>query len=121
MKTEHTTFIFRRSVIDMALRVKADTFEDEVLKADKAVLVDFYNDSCVPCKRMNPVLSKIEAEDPDVKIVKVNVNFDMELAEKYEVQAAPTFVIFRNGEEKARIRGAVKKEELEAAVKSAEA
>ena len=77
------------------------------------VLADFYSDSCVPCKRLSPVLFALEEEYAEkLKIVKININFDSELAEKYEVQAAPTLVFFKNGEEVSRLRGAVKQAEI---------
>lgn len=97
----------------MAVRVNAENFNDEVLGAQGIVLADFYSDSCVPCKRMSPVLAELEETYPDtLKFVKININFDGELAEKYEVQAAPTLIFFKDGEEKARLRGAVKKAEI---------
>ena len=68
----------------MAVRVSGDTFDEEVLNAGGAVIADFYSDSCVPCKRLSPVLAEIEEEQGDkVKLVKININFDPELAEKY--------------------------------------
>lgn len=97
----------------MAVRVNAENFNEEVLGAQEIVLADFYSDSCVPCKRMSPVLAELEETYPDtLKLVKININFDGELAEKYEVQAAPTLIFFKDGEEKARLRGAVKKAEI---------
>ena len=102
----------------MALRVNSENFEEEVLKSELPVLADFYSDSCVPCKRLSPIISQIESErSGSLKVVKVNINFDAELAEKYEVQAAPTLVYFKNGEETARLRGAVKKAEIESLIR----
>ncbi|MBQ3692130.1 MAG: thioredoxin fold domain-containing protein [Clostridia bacterium] len=98
----------------MALRVNSENFETEVLKSELPVLADFYSDSCVPCKRLSPIISQLETERSDsLKVVKVNINFDSELAERFEVQAAPTLIYFKNGEEAARLRGAVKKAEIE--------
>lgn len=103
----------------MALRVNAENFSQEVLEYKGAVLVDFYSDSCVPCKRMSPVLSELEnTYAGSLKIVKVNINFDAELAEKYEVQAAPTLVFFKDGAESDRLRGAVKKDEIIAVIEN---
>ena len=97
----------------MAVRVNAENFNDEVLGAQGIVLADFYSDSCIPCKRLSPVLFELEKEyEGKLKIAKINVNFDSELASEYEVQAAPTLVFFKNGEEKERLRGAVKKSEI---------
>ena len=92
----------------MPQRVSKDNFQSEVISADTLVLADFYSDSCIPCKRLSPVLFELEKEYEG----KINVNFDSELASEYEVQAAPTLVFFKNGEEKERLRGAVKKSEI---------
>lgn len=98
----------------MSVRVNSDNFEAEVLQADKLVLADFYSDSCVPCKRLSPVLADIECDYADaLKLVKVNINFDGALAGQYDVQAAPTLIFFKNGAEAARLRGAVRKAEIE--------
>ena len=97
----------------MPQRVSKDNFQSEVLSADTLVLADFYSDSCIPCKRLSPVLFELEKEyEGKLKIAKINVNFDSELASEYEVQAAPTLVFLKNGEEKERLRGAVKKSEI---------
>ena len=79
----------------MALRINAENFEEKVLKADKPVLVDFYSDSCIPCKQMAGILGDIEDEnEDDIYIYKVNVNYDRELAEKYKVMSVPTVICF---------------------------
>lgn len=97
----------------MAVRVNTENFEQEVLNSDKLVLTDFYSDSCIPCKRLSPVLSELEKEYSDsLKVVKVNINFDSVLMEKYEVQASPTIIFFKDGQEQSRLRGAVKKSEI---------
>ena len=97
----------------MALRVNEDNFETEVLKSEIPVLADFYSDSCVPCKRLSPVLAEIEEELTDsLRVVKININFDIALAEKYEVLSAPTLILFKNGTEVQRLSGAVKKADI---------
>ena len=97
----------------MAARISKDSFEQEVLKSELPVIVDFYSDSCIPCKQLSPILGDIEDEYEDkLKVFKVNVNFDEALAEEYEVLASPTLVFFRDGQEVDRIRGLVKKTEL---------
>ena len=84
-----------------------------MLEAKGLVLADFYSDSCVPCKRLSPVLAELEEAYGDaLKMVKININFDLPLAEQYEVQAAPTLIFFQNGAEKDRRKGLVKKAEL---------
>lgn len=97
----------------MSVRVNEENFENEVIKSDITVLADFYSDSCVPCKRLSPLLADIEEQYADsIKLVKVNINFDSELAEKYEVQAAPTLIFFKDGQETERLRGTVKKSDI---------
>ena len=84
-----------------------------MLEAKGLVLADFYSDSCVPCKRLSPVLAELEEAYGDaLKVEKININFDLPLAERYEVQAAPTLIFFQNGAEKDRRKGLVKKAEL---------
>lgn len=98
----------------MAARVNEENFEKEVLKSEIPVLVEFYSDSCIPCKRLSPILGDLEEEYEDkLKVVKVNVNFDEKLAQDYDVLASPTMVFFKNGEEINRIRGLKKKNEIE--------
>ena len=97
----------------MPTRISETEFNSEVLESELPVLADFYLDSCIPCKRMSPILSQLEAEYADkIKIVKINTNFEKELVEKYSIQAAPTLILFKNGEEVSRIRGAAKKDEI---------
>lgn len=102
----------------MAKRVSGADFQAEVLDEKLPVLVEFYSDSCIPCKQLSPILGGLEDDYEDqIKIVKVNVNFDADLAAKYEVAASPTILIFKNGEEVRRVRGLIKRPELEAIVK----
>jgi thioredoxin 1 len=97
----------------MAQRVNAENFDEKVLKADKPVLLDFYSDTCIPCKRMAGPLGDIEDDyEGRLYVYKVNVNFDAELAEKYEVMSAPTLVVIVDGEEKNRMTGAAGKDKI---------
>lgn len=97
----------------MAKRVDKSQFKEEVLQSDLPVLVEFYSDSCIPCKQLSPILGQIEEDyEEKLKVVKVNVNFDEELVETYHIMASPTILFFQEGEETRRLRGAVKKEEL---------
>ncbi len=80
------------------LKLTEECFEREVLKADKPVLVDFYADWCGPCRMMSPIIDEIAEEKQDViKVGKVNVDENQELAIKYDVSSIPTIMIFRNG------------------------
>ena len=103
----------------MAKRVGIAEFEAEVLKEKLPVIVEFYSDSCIPCKQLSPILGGIEDDYEDqVKVVKVNVNFDADLAGEYQVMASPTILFFKDGKEVDRIRGLVKRPELEDKVKT---
>ncbi len=94
----------------MALRVKEDNFGEEVLKAKLPVIVDYYSDSCIPCKQLGAILAELEEEYEDrLKLVKVNVNYDPALAEKYGVLASPTLLFFQEGKIVHRITGLTKK------------
>ena len=97
----------------MAERITTADFEAKVLASDIPVLVDFYSDSCVPCKMLSPVLSQLDTElEGRLRIYKVNVGYEQELVEKYEVQASPTLIFFVGGNESSRLRGAVKKQDI---------
>ena len=99
----------------MAQRINKDNFEEKVLKSPLPVLVDFYSDSCIPCKQLSPVLGDIEDEREDtLSVYKVNVNYDMELAEKYDVMGVPALRLFVQGEVKAERAGAAGKADIEA-------
>ncbi len=101
----------------MAEQITRDNFKTEVLSAPGVVLADFYSETCVPCKRIAPVLEELEEDyEGAVKIAKVNVNHDTELAAEYGVQAVPTIIFFKDGEEKSRTVGLTGKEELAAAI-----
>lgn len=103
----------------MSVRANKDTFESEINEVGKLVIADFYSDSCVPCKRMSPLLAETEEENPEgIKLVKLNINFDGETAQKYNVTSVPTLVFFKDGAEKARLTGAVKKAQLTETINS---
>lgn len=102
----------------MAVRINEDTFEEKVLQSQKPVVVDFYTDSCVACKKLSPVLGDIEDNFEDqVSVFKVNTNFDLNLAQTYEVMANPTLILFKNGEATSKKVGALSYQELEQWVK----
>ncbi len=99
----------------MPARIGRDDFQTEVTASDVPVLADFYSDSCIPCKRMSPILSQLEEEySGRVKIVKINTNYEKELVAEHDITAAPTLILFVGGQEVTRIRGAAKKEDIKA-------
>ncbi len=104
----------------MAVKANGETFETEIAESRKLVIADFYSDSCVPCKRMSPLLAEAEEQRENVKLVKLNINFDADTAVKYGVSAVPTLIFFKDGNEVSRLTGAVKRAELEAAIEANE-
>lgn len=96
----------------MAVKATEENFSSEVLENKGITIADFYSDSCIPCKRISPVLSEIEAENPDIRLVKVNINFNAGLAEKYKVHSIPELIFFVDGKEADRTGGAVGKADI---------
>src|ERR671937_231033 len=92
-------------------------FEQQVLKSEKAVLVDFWAEWCGPCHAVSPILDKIAAErENELKLVKVNIDEEQELAMRYGVQSIPTMILFKDGEPAAAAIGAQPKGALERAL-----
>ena len=80
------------------IKLTKDNFDQEVMQSDKPVLIDFYADWCGPCKMMSPVVEEVSDEMPDVKVCKINIDEEMDLAQKYGVMSIPTFISFNGGE-----------------------
>lgn len=94
-------------------RVDVASFEQEVLKSDLPVVVDFYADWCGPCKRMEPVLEKVsQAYGGKVKVVKLNSDENQDLSLKYQVRGLPTLILFRGGQEVDRKLGFQNEQDL---------
>ena len=95
------------------IKVNDDTFEQEVLKSSIPVLVDFYADWCGPCRMMSPIIDEIAEEmGESVKVGKINVDNNQELAIKYDVMSIPTFVVIKDGKETGRSVGVQDKSEI---------
>lgn len=92
--------------------VNKDSFEAEVLKAEGTVLIDFFADWCGPCKMLSPVIDEIAEEQREVKVCKINVDQEPELAMRYGVMSIPTLVVIRGGNEVNKSVGLVSKEEI---------
>ena len=97
------------------LTITDNNFEDEVLNSDKTVLIDFYADWCGPCKMQSPIVDQIAEERSDVKVGKVNVDDNPELAEKYEIMSIPTLLVIKNGAVAKQFVGLTSKSEIEGA------
>ena len=89
----------------MLKHINKDEFENEILKADKAVLVDFFATWCGPCRSLGPVLEKISTSRIDFDIAKVDIDENQELAYQYGIEVVPTMVIFKNGAVVGRMEG----------------
>ena len=101
----------------MTANVTEATFEQEVLKSETAVLVDFWAEWCGPCHAVAPVLEKIADERKDeLKLVKVNIDEEQELAQRYGVMSIPTMILFKNGAPAAAAVGAQPKSKLESSL-----
>lgn len=79
------------------LTITKDNFEQEVLKSDKKVLVDFWASWCGPCKMLSPIIDEIAKETDKVKVGKVNVDEESDLATQFAVMSIPTLILFENG------------------------
>ena len=99
-------------------KITEENFNEEVLKSNKPVLIDFYADWCGPCRMMSPIIDQIAEEMPDkIKVGKINVDDNQELAMKYGVMSIPTIVIIENGEVKNTLVGVRDKSEIKEMLK----
>jgi len=98
----------------MADAVTTSTFDEEVLGSDKPVLVDFWAEWCGPCHAVAPVLDRIvEERNGELKLVKVNIDEEQDLARRYGIQSIPAMILFKDGEPAAAAVGAQPKGALE--------
>lgn len=93
----------------MAVKLTSANFAEEAVNSDKPVLIDFYADWCGPCRMMSPVLEEIAAENPQIKVCKVNVDEEGALAQQFRVESIPLLVVMKNGKVTASSLGAVPK------------
>ena len=99
---------------DKVVTVSRDNWEQEVLKSDTPVLVDFWAQWCGPCRMVAPVLDLIASEmDGKVRIAKLNVDEQQRLAYQFQVSSIPTFILFKNGQMADRMMGAMPKSAFE--------
>lgn len=98
----------------MAERISGYNFDSKVLANEGLSLVEFYHDGCISCKRLSPVLAAVEEKyEEQLYVAKVNTIYEETLTQRYEIKAAPTLILFKNGELLLRLVGVQKQEELE--------
>lgn len=94
------------------LKFTSDNFDSEVLQSDKPVLVDLWATWCAPCRMQGPIVEKLADELSDVKIGKLDVDENSDIAEKYNVMSIPTLLVFKNGEVVQKAVGVHTREQL---------
>ena len=95
-----------------AINISKTNFQNEVINSEKPVLLDFWAPWCGPCRMVGPVMEEIAAEHPNIKVGKINVDEQPELARQFRVMSIPTMVVMKNSEVVNRSVGAKPKEQL---------
>ena len=80
-----------------AMNINKNNFQEEVMNSEKPVLIDFWAPWCGPCRMVVPIIDEIAAEHPEYKVVKVNIDEEAELANRFRVVSIPTLVVMKNG------------------------
>ena len=99
------------------IKVNKSNFENEVIKSDKKVLVDFYADWCGPCRMVSPIVDEIAEEYPEYKVCKINVDEENELAASFGVMSVPSLFVVENGKIVNQVVGAQPKAQILAILK----
>ena len=94
------------------VNVTKDNFEKEILKAEQTVLVDFWAGWCGPCKMFGPIVDQVAQEHPEIKVCKIDIDEQTELAVQYKVMNIPTLLVFKNGEVSNQSVGVISKSEI---------
>ena len=96
------------------IKISKENFASEVLNSNKPVLLDFYADWCGPCRMVGPIVSEIANERSDVKVGKINVDEQPELATQFQVMSIPMLAVIKNGKLENQVVGYRSKEQIEA-------
>lgn len=94
------------------IHIHKENFEQEVLQSEKPVLLDFWAPWCGPCRMVGPILDEIAQEREDIKVCKVNVDEEGDLANQYGIMSIPTLMVFQNGQKTNEAFGAMPKERI---------
>ena len=94
------------------IHLTKDNFQEEVVNCEKKVLVDFWASWCGPCRRVSPVIEEIAGERDDIKVCKINVDEQSELANQFQVMSIPTLMVMQNGEVVNQAVGALPKSQI---------
>ena len=95
-----------------AMNIDKNNFQDEVMNSDKPVLLDFWAPWCGPCRMVVPIVEEIAKERPDIKVGKINVDEQPELAQQFRVMSIPTLVVMKDGKVVAQAMGARPKQAI---------
>lgn len=89
-----------------AININKNNFQNEVMNSDKPVLLDFWAPWCAPCRMVVPIIEEIAGERPDIKVGKINVDEQPELASEFSIMSIPTLVVMKNGKIVQQVSGA---------------
>ena len=95
-----------------AININTNNFQNEVMNSDKPVLLDFWAPWCAPCRMVVPIIEEIASERADIKVGKINVDEQPELASKFGIMSIPTLVVMKNGKVVQQVSGARPKEAI---------